>query len=393
MSDVCLLKDPCTFVGKATCRRYDCDAIDSPLYKGYYIATWFDCASRPIFASPRQIPRLSVSNNNHHGLARSNATATVNPLLTTPGGTPIKMPSTRSSARQAAAAAGSSPAPSQGKQTPTASTGDKRKASSVTPSKSKRGKKNETKEQTTIEATMPTEQKDTDSKEVEMKDAGEEKSEKVAEESSKPATGEGVEPTHQTNGEAKEDAKVTANGEVQEQSESATKVEEIGKVEPNASAKSGGGVSSGDAVEESSQREKSTPASILEKGIIYFFFRGRVGIDEPSDVNEIARSYIILRPIPHGAKLGDGPIGDANTNRMLALPKKVLPAGPKDRFMVFVEKAKESMDDIKGSLSSSDYATKTAGTRHSPAAAPVAEGIYAITTTGRYVFLHVLLRT
>ena len=50
--------------------------------------------------------------------------------------------------------------------------------------------------------------------------------------------------------------------------------------------------------------------------------------------------------------------------------------------MVFVEKAAASMDDIKSTLSSSDYATKTAGARHAPAAAPIGEGVYAITSTG-----------
>ena len=146
-----------------------------------------------------------------------------------------------------------------------------------------------------------------------------------------------------------------------------------------------------DAVEESSKRDESTPSSILEKGIIYFFFRGRVGIDEPSNVDDVARSYIVLRPIPHGSKLGDGPIGDAGTNRLLALPKKVLPTSPKDRFMIFVEKAKASMEDIKSSFASSDYATKTAGTRHTPAATPIGEGVYAITTTGRESHLAYIL--
>ena len=147
-----------------------------------------------------------------------------------------------------------------------------------------------------------------------------------------------------------------------------------------------------DAVEKSSQREKSTPSSILEKGVIYFFFRGRVGVDSPSDVNDLARSYIVLRPLPHGAKLGDGPIGDAGNNRLLALPKKVLPKSPRDRFMTFVEKANSSMEDIKNAvLKSSDYATQTAGTRHTPAATPIGEGVYAITTTGRESHLAYIL--
>lgn len=126
------------------------------------------------------------------------------------------------------------------------------------------------------------------------------------------------------------------------------------------------------------------PSSILEKGIVYFFFRARVNITDPQDVNDIARSYMILRPLPKGAKLSDGPIGDEGNCRLLAIPKKVLPLSGKDRFMAFVDGAKKSFKDLKDDfLSSSDYATKTAGTSHSPAATPVAEGVYAITTTGR----------
>lgn len=147
----------------------------------------------------------------------------------------------------------------------------------------------------------------------------------------------------------------------------------------------------GDAVEESSKRKDSSPSSILEKGIIYFFFRGRVDIEEPSNVGDLARSYIVLRPIPHGTKVGDGPIGDAGTNRLLALPKKVLPTSSKDRFMIFVEKANTSLEEIRSRLAASDYLTKTAGARHTPSATPVGEGVYAITKAGRETHLVYIL--
>lgn len=143
---------------------------------------------------------------------------------------------------------------------------------------------------------------------------------------------------------------------------------------------------------ESTEREEETPASILEKGILYFFFRGRVGIDDPSSVGDVARSYMVMRPLPHGAKLGEGEIGDAGNCRLLALPKKVLPTSGKDRFLMFVEKTQMSLKDLKDNfLSASDYDTKTAGTRHTPAATPVGEGIYAITSTGRESHLAYML--
>lgn len=226
---------------------------------------------------------------------------------------------------------------------------------------------------------MPSADTKDESKDTEMADAPKVASAEA--ENTEPA------PDAKSNEEPKEDDKPTAangNGSEQQKQEDADATSGATDQEPKPDVKQNGAEpTEGDAVELSKEREESTPSSILEKGIIYFFFRGRVGIDEPSDVDDIARSYIILRPLPHGAKLGDGPIGDDGHNRMLALPKKVLPVSPKDRFMVFVEKANASIEDIKNSLSASDYMTKTAGSRHTPAAAPIGEGVYAITSTGR----------
>jgi hypothetical protein len=137
---------------------------------------------------------------------------------------------------------------------------------------------------------------------------------------------------------------------------------------------------------------EAPPSSILEKGIIYFFFRGRVNVDKPSDVNEIARSYILLRPIERDAKLGSGPIGDAGNSRVCVIPKKTLPQSGRDRWIGFVEKAGASFRQLKDEfLASSDYQTKTVGQRHTPAATPAGEGVYAITSTGRESHLAYIL--
>ncbi|TGJ79781.1 hypothetical protein E0Z10_g8986 [Xylaria hypoxylon] len=139
-----------------------------------------------------------------------------------------------------------------------------------------------------------------------------------------------------------------------------------------------------DTAEIPGARQDAVPSSILEKGIIYFFFRGRVGIDEPSDVNEIQRSFMILRPLDKDAKLGEGTLQDTSNIRLIAVPKKVFPRSGRDRWIAFVEKSESSLKTLKEKfLSSSDYETKTVGTRHNPAATPAAEGVYAITTTGR----------
>ncbi|KAK8242402.1 tetrapyrrole biosynthesis, uroporphyrinogen III synthase [Phyllosticta capitalensis] len=139
------------------------------------------------------------------------------------------------------------------------------------------------------------------------------------------------------------------------------------------------------AVVESSEREKEQPSNILEKGIIYFFTRSRVGIDDPEGPEDLQRSYFVLRPLPKGAKLTDGAIEDTNNNRLFALPKKVLPKSHNDRFMAFVEKANASMAQLKDEFfAGSSHDTKTRGTQHQSPVTPLGEGVYAITeTSGR----------
>ena len=321
------------------------------------------------------------------------------------------MAGTRRSTRQAAAKSNPSEAPAPSK--PAAAAGTKRKAESDGPAKGKRGKKGTKKEQTTIEASMPNDDENGESKEdVEMKDeqeaepaeasngktGAEEVAQREEEVRDQEPMDEGKREKEEPIAEKKEPE---SNGDAKENGEEEPKKNGFDALmnhndKDEAKNVTEGGTGSkvsqeANAVEDSSKREEATPSNILEKGIIYFFFRGRVGINEPSDVNDVARSYIVLRPLPHGAKLGEGPIGDAGNNRMLALPKKVLPVSPKDRFMTFVEKTKISMDDIKNQLSSSDYSTKTAGARHTPAATPIGEGVYAITQTGRETHLAYIL--
>lgn len=336
------------------------------------------------------------------------------------------MPSTRSSTRQAATASSSQSSSQVGSVAKSGSAGSKRKSDAITGSTSKHKKKSDDKEQTTIEDTLQAKKKDIDSEDVDMKDeeslaalddkeALEALEAAEADASSKRNGYEDLQ-KREIAVTAREDAikdkednlkggKLEDNGSDKEQEANNRKpstnhddytsnVEKPKAIERDVATdleNEGDSTNANNAVEKSSKREDSTPSSILEKGLIYFFFRGRVGIDEPSDVSDVARSYIVLRPIPHGSKLGDGSIGDAGTYRLLALPKKVLPTSPKDRFMVFVEKANVSLEDIKSTLASTDYMTQTAGSRHTPAATPIGEGVYAITTTGRESHLAYIL--
>jgi len=119
--------------------------------------------------------------------------------------------------------------------------------------------------------------------------------------------------------------------------------------------------SNNESVIEDPKREAGIPSSILEKGIIYFFFRGRVGVEAPQGIEDVARSYIVLRPLPLGTKIGEGPLQDDGNARMLALPKKMLPKGSQDKFLMFVEKAGAFIKDLKEQFAGNEYSTKTVG--------------------------------
>lgn len=136
-------------------------------------------------------------------------------------------------------------------------------------------------------------------------------------------------------------------------------------------------------------RDADVPSSILEKGVMYFLYRGRVNIDSPDSVSDIQRSFLLMRPLPHGAKLGDGPINTTSKDcRLIAIPKKTLPVSGNERWTGFVEKANISFPELKEDfLKESNYETQTQGTQTTPATTPAAEGVYAITTTGRETHL------
>ncbi|KAF2088518.1 tetrapyrrole biosynthesis, uroporphyrinogen III synthase, partial [Saccharata proteae CBS 121410] len=257
--------------------------------------------------------------------------------------------------------------------------GTKRKADTSASPKAARGKKAVEKKQKTLEETLPEGDDDDKSKDVEMNQA---------------AGGEGAEVK-------KPDETEASKLEKEAQEDDEKKDEDSGEVK--AAGKQEDGPKEEDApkevhdqadgaIEESSQRRNDMPSNILEKGIIYFFTRSRVGIDDPEGASDIQRSYFVLRPIPKGAKLGDGTIDELNNNRLFALPKKVLPKSPNDRFMAFVEKAQTTVKDLKESFfAGTGYQTQTAGSRQQHPVMPIGEGVYALTQTGRNTHLAYML--
>ena len=107
----------------------------------------------------------------------------------------------------------------------------------------------------------------------------------------------GAEEKDEANGEKKpeEQSRIEDSGTVNatEKLMEEARPQEIQQPEPES-------IDTGDSAVEEGEREQEMPSNILEKGIIYFFFRARVNVENPQDTSDIARSYMIMRPIPHG---------------------------------------------------------------------------------------------
>lgn len=131
----------------------------------------------------------------------------------------------------------------------------------------------------------------------------------------------------------------------------------------------------------------SETATILEKGLIYFFVRPRVSTPHPTSLTDIARSYFILRPTD--ATAGPKPTAPS---RLCVVPKKVLPTSGRQRWIGFVEKGHEPYRQAVGEdLAGREYETKTMGERRVPDAIPAGEGIYALTHSRWVTYLVYIL--
>jgi hypothetical protein len=238
------------------------------------------------------------------------------------------MPPRRSARKSSISNASSSP-------TQNKTTSKKRKAESTASPNGKPGKK----AQKTLEETMPELEKngnndgaqdanETDPpKDLEMEDAApaDDVKEKQADEDAKAlAENAGDESAKQDDKEPPkaevEPKSAEQNGEDKVESEEKTEKEHI-KISNETHKDS----LNDEFAVKSPEREKQVASNIIEKGIIYFFTRGRVGIEDPESVQDLQRTYFVMRPIPTGAKLGDAAIPDTEQNRLVALPKKVFP--------------------------------------------------------------------
>ncbi|RAK96158.1 uncharacterized protein BO80DRAFT_239428 [Aspergillus ibericus CBS 121593] len=201
----------------------------------------------------------------------------------------------------------------------------------------------------------------TDRPEEKLEGKPEEKAEEKSEENPKPEESEKPEKPEEKSEEKKEE-----------------KPEAPEKLAPANGAEAG--------VKTSQEREEKVASNVLEKGIIYFFYRPRVNISDPQSIGDVARSFLVLRPTPIGTTLDqqNGSVESGAKCRLMMLPKKKFPTSGRERDMGFVEKAGQSMKSLQESFIAGDtYETSTRGEQTVPEARPYAEGVYAITSTKR----------
>jgi cobalamin biosynthesis protein CobT len=234
------------------------------------------------------------------------------------------MAGTRSSTRNAGN--GSSPP----KKDDTAAGSKRKPETEPSPKRSRKA----TKKQATLEETGITKDEDSEMKDAGASDQGDKQSE--------PETANEQTPAEDDDKNATKDDNESASATKVDTNNNNDAKEEANDDDAEVDATNGDG-----AIEQSSQREKQIPSNILEKGLIYFFTRNRVGIDDADSVGDLQRTFFVLRPLPTGAKLGDGAIPDLKNNRLFALPKKTFPKSHNDRFMAFVEKANTTIQDLK----------------------------------------------
>ena len=139
------------------------------------------------------------------------------------------------------------------------------------------------------------------------------------------------------------------------------------------------------AVAQHSQRRDHTNSfETIEKGMIYFLYRSRVDSPRACGLEDVARSFIVLRPTPRETPMSHhgGSITLGKTFRVLVVPKKVLPSSSRMKEMGFVEKAGINLKELRETLITElRYDTKSHGTRTVPEARMFANGVYSITST------------
>ena len=106
----------------------------------------------------------------------------------------------------------------------------------------------------------------------------------------------------------------------------------------------------------------------LERGVVYFLYRPKVGEFAPTGLEDVQRFYMILHP--EGKKL----------YRLIVVAEKRLPESQGDgkKYWGYVESIATSATQVEEEFKGRVYATKTVGERGQPSGRPAGEGMYEI---------------
>jgi hypothetical protein len=140
-------------------------------------------------------------------------------------------------------------------------------------------------------------------------------------------------------------------------------------------------------------------SEIIEKGLIYFFYRPKVDHENPQSLDDVKRMYILMWPAAPSIKEDErkmknyeGGLGEGEPERLLIIAKKRLPDVNKhERFYGFVDRVSHRIEDIEVNLQPATYTTKTRGERHVPGARPIGEGVYALVKHGNHTHIAYVL--
>jgi len=133
---------------------------------------------------------------------------------------------------------------------------------------------------------------------------------------------------------------------------------------------------------------------VLESGVVYWFFRPKIGIEEAKSIDDVQKFYMLLAPSPSLDNPRDGVHSTTSTKRLLILGNKKLPAVKEKghgRVWGFVDAVSNKIEEFEETLGAFTYQTKTRGERHVQAVRVVGEGIYKFIRHQRRVsFAYVL---
>jgi len=130
-------------------------------------------------------------------------------------------------------------------------------------------------------------------------------------------------------------------------------------------------------IEKASTKQEASEPEILEKGLLYFFYRPKIDSEEVKGIDDVAKLYLLLSP--HALEK-DKTDANAAKKRLIAISKKKLPQLKEHgKYWGFIVKATEKMEEIThGEFDEKDYSTQTRGIRHLQTCRPAGEGVYAI---------------